>query len=713
MTAAISRPLDALLCPRSVAVLGASRRRGTIGGEIFHNLLACAFEGPVYPVNPRASVVQSVRAYAAITDIPEPVDLAVVAVPADQVRAAIEACANKGVRGLVVVSAGFAETGEAGRARQDELRALARAAGMRMVGPNCLGLLSTDPAISLNATFAPTWPPAGNVAFSSQSGALGLAILDLARDLGIGISEFVSVGNKADVSGNDLLEHWEHDPRTDVILLYLESFGNPRRFLEIARRVSRRKPIVAVKSGRTEAGARAASSHTGALAGTEVAVDALLGQAGVIRTDTIEELFDVAMLLAHQRPPRGNRVAILTNAGGPGIMASDACETHGLVVPPLAEATVRALRDLLPPTASLRNPVDMIASAPAATYERALQVVLGDPGVDAVLVLFVPPIVTEARAVAEAIRHAGAEAEKPIVACFMGSHGVPAGISSLREAGFASYAFPEAAAIALGRAARYGAWRARPEAVVPEPAGMDPALARRVLLEWGAETGAVPRPAGGWLDPIVVAQILGAYGLRTARATVARNEDEAAEAARALGFPVALKLRSTTITHKSEVGGVVLDLRTVEDVRAAFGALRRRLDQRGRLGEMQGVLVQEMVTGGVETIVGVTSTPGFGPLVGFGIGGVNVEIWRDVVFRMPPLGLQDAHDMLGQIRGRKLLEGFRGAPPADREALVDALLRVSRLALDLPQIEELDLNPLIARPPGEGAVILDARMRVR
>jgi acyl-CoA synthetase (NDP forming) len=657
----------------------------------------------VFPVNPNAPVVQSVRAWPSIEAVPDPVDMAVLCVPREQVLATVDACARKGVRGLVVISAGFAETGDEGRALQDQLLARVRAHGMRMVGPNCLGLLNTDPAVQLDATFAPEWPPAGNVAFSSQSGGLGLAILDQARSLGIGISEFVSVGNKADVSGNDLLEHWEHDERTRVVLLYLESFGNPRRFREIAQRVSRRKPIVAVKAGRTEAGARAASSHTGALAGSDVAVDALLGQAGVIRTDTIEELFHVGALLANQPPPRGNRIAILTNAGGPAIMASDACETHGLAVPQLTDATRSRLRSFLPPAASVCNPVDMIASASASAYERALGVLLADDGIDAVLVLFVHPLVTAGLDVAAAIGRACAGATKTVAACFLGPR-APASDTPAAAGSVPVYAFPEPAVIALARAARYGAWLRRPAVAAPV-LSVDTERARRALV-------AAAAAPGGWLPPAAVAEVLAAYGIPTATAVVAADEEGAIAAAQRVGYPVALKLVAPAIVHKTEVGGVALDLRSAAEVRTALLHMRDRLRALGRLGEMRGVSVQAMVEGGVETIVGVTTSGEFGPLIGFGIGGVHVEIFRDVVFRLPPIDTTDAREMLEQIRGARLLDGVRGAPPRDRGALVDVLLRTSRLAIDLPEIAELDLNPLMALPEGRGTVVVDARMRV-
>ena len=712
--------LDAIFRPRSVAVIGASRRPGSIGAAIFRNLLKQGFEGPVYPVNPQANVVQSVLAWPSVTDIPGEVDLAVIAVPSKQVLAAVEECGRKGVRGVVVITAGFKETGNDGHDRERAVRDCARRYNMRMVGPNCLGVLNTEAGVRLDATFAPAWPPAGNVAFSSQSGALGLAILETAGALGMGISHFVSVGNKADVSGNDLLEYWEKDPGTSTILLYLESFGNPRRFTQIARRVGRSKPIVAVKSGRTQAGARAASSHTGSLAGADNAVDALCRQSGVIRTDTIEEMFDVAMILANQPLPKGGRVGIVTNAGGPAIMASDACESHGLELATLAESTMEAMRGYLPPEASVKNPVDMIASATAESFEKTVRLMLNDPGVDTVLAIYVPPIVTTPIEVATAIVK-GAEAAtrdlaargetaKPILTCFMGAHGVPEGLRSLQKGHIPSYPFPESAAIALARTVRYARWRSEPEGHEVTFDDMDLGAARAVVAS-ARERGTPGENV--WLSPAEARALLEAAGLPLVPTLTAATAEAAAQAAESLGFPVAVKLASSTLTHKTEVGGVMLDLDSPEAVRQAFQSMEQRLAAQGLRDQMDGVTLQPMVSEGVESIVGMTNDPSFGPVLMFGLGGVYVELLRDVTFRVTPVTDRDVTDMVRSVRGSRLLQGWRGAPAADIPALEQAILRLSQLVNEVPEIAELDLNPIKVLPAGRGCMAVDARVAVR
>jgi acetate---CoA ligase (ADP-forming) len=700
---AAANALRGFLHPRSVAVIGASRQRGTVGGEVFHNLLASELAGPVYPVNPTAPVVQSVTAYPTVEAIPGPVDLAVVTVPAARVLEVAEQCGHKGVRGLVVISAGFGEVGPEGRERQAELLRLCRAHGMRLIGPNCIGIMNTNPAVRLNATFGPLVPPAGRVGFSSQSGALGLAAMDYAGALGLGISSFVSVGNKADISGNDLLNYWETDPETDLILLYLESFGNPRKFSRIARRVGRSKPIVAVKSGRSTAGARATSSHTGALlAASDLTVEALFRQSGVIRTDTLEGLFDVASLLANQPVPKGRRVGIVTNVGGPAILCADACEAEGLEVPLLAEATRARLGELLPAEAGLGNPVDMIASATADQYRRALSLVADDPNVDALVAIFLPPLATRAEDVAEALIEAAGEIgrTKPLLSVFMSSRGVP---DALRRPGvrIPSYAFPESAAIALAHAVRYGEWLARP--VEAPPTFPD---ARRD--EAAALVAEALRGGGGWLLPTEVADLLGCYGLPLVEQRQAATPEEAGRQADELGQPVALKGVAPNLIHKTDAGALRLGLDGADTVAAAAREMAARLTEAGHPPE--GFLVQRMAPSGVEMIVGITQDPQFGPVVVCGAGGVTAEVLRDVSARLSPLTARDAAEMVRELRTYPLLTGFRGAHPADVAALEDVVLRLSALAEDLPQVAELDCNPVSVLE--RGAAIVDARVRV-
>ncbi len=697
--------------PRSVAVIGASRDPTSIGYRILEALTVNRFQGPVYPINPKAAVIGSLRAYPDVRALPEPVDLAVIAVPRDAVLDVVDGCAEQRVKALVVITAGFAEVGVEGRALQQRLLEKVRGYGMRMVGPNCLGLLNTDPAVQLNASFSPVFPPPGGVAMASQSGALGLAILAAARRFHLGLSTFVSMGNKADVSGNDLLQYWEEDDRTRVILLYLESFGNPRRFARIARRVSRRKPIVAVKAGRTLAGRRAAGSHTAALAASDVAVDALFRQTGVMRADTLEDLFDLAAALDSQPLPAGRRVAIVTNAGGPGILCADTCEARGLLVPELGETTKARLAEFLPPAASRGNPVDMIASASPDDYRQTIETVLASEEVDALVVIYIPVDRAQMAALLHGIRAgvaAGRRAGgmgKPVLACLMVEEGMSSPLQ-LEHERIPTYAFPEAAARVLSRVTEYAEWRAQPMGMFLEYDDLQPQVAREICRK------ALDAHGAAWLATEDTRNVLRAMGLPIAPGGVARTADEAVELARSVGFPVAVKLASQQIIHKTEMGGVSLQLQDEAAVERAFEAIRNRLAQEGKREAMEGVLVQPMVSGGVEVMVGVTQDPLFGPLIAFGLGGVHVEILGDVRFRVTPLTDRDASEMVREIRGYRLLQGYRGHAPADVQALEEVLLRLSLLVEEVPEISELDLNPIFALPPGQGCRIVDARIRV-
>ena len=692
--------LDAILKPRTIAVIGASRTPNTIGHQIMANLLRYGFTGAVYPVNPKAAAVHSVPAAPSIRALGARIDLGVIVVPKEHVLEVAEECAEAKVAGLVVISAGFREVGGAGVERERRLVEIVRAAGMRMVGPNCMGVLNADPALSMNCTFAPTMPPFGHAAFVSQSGALGVNVLDYANEYGVGIAQFVSMGNKPDVSGNDLLLQWEHDPAVRAILMYVENFGNPRRFLEIASRITRRKPIIVVKSGRSRVGARAAASHTGALAASDTAVDALLAQAGVLRADSIEELFDMAMAFT-QPPPRSRRVAVLTNSGGPGILAADALERQGLEVAELKPETVERLAPLFPEEASVRNPLDMIASATPEGYRTALDALLADAAIDAAVAIFVPPLGRSQGSVAEAIAEvAHRHADKPVLGVLMGREGLPQGKAELHRAGIPAYIFPESAARGLAALRRHQEWVARP--VAPAPAlAVDQGRAARILA--AARTGGRRR-----LSELDALELLDAYGIPTAASRFAPDRDAAVRAANELGYPVVLKIVSPEVVHKSDVGGVRTGLAAAAEVGSACAEMVEGIRRRAPDARVHGFLVQRMVTGGRETIAGLTRDPAFGPLVMFGLGGVYVEALGDVVFRVAPLGLLDAQDMIAGIRGTAVLRGVRGAPPVDTAALADVLLRLGRLGCDFPAVEELDVNPLLAFR--DGAVAVDARV---
>jgi acetate---CoA ligase (ADP-forming) len=697
--------LDALLRPRSIAVVGASRTPNTIGYQILRNLLQHGYSGAVYPVNPTAHAVHSIRAYPTVSAIPETVDLAVIVVPKQHVVKVAEECGTAGVRALVVISAGFREVGGEGTERERRLMEVVRRHGMRLVGPNCMGVLNTAAGVSMNATFAPNMPPPGPVSFMSQSGAMGVTILDYAVEYGIGVSQFVSVGNKPDVSGNDLIQYWADDERTGVILMYLENFGNPRHFTKLARVITKKKPVITVKSGRSGAGARAASSHTGALAGADSATDALLAQCGVIRVDTVEELFDLAMAFSHQPIPRGNRVAIVTNAGGPGILIADACEAHGLRIVDLAPETKAHLAEHFPEEASLANPIDMIASATPQSYRVAVEAVLKDPNIDGVIATFVPPLGIRQEDVAEAIVSVAAQqTEKPVLAVLMGRDGLPQGLAELNAAGIPGYRFPESAARALAAMYRHRRWLERPAGEV---------RTFEADRDTVAEIIAHARAAGrAKLSETEVMRILQAYGIPVAPYAVARSVEEARQAARAAGYPVVLKLLTPELTHKSDVGGVVVGLGDEAAVTEAFERMLREVPARAGIdaADVDGVLVQRMVGGGKETIVGMHTDPGFGPVLMFGLGGIYVEALADVAFRVQPVTDIDAQEMVRSIRGIKLLQGVRGEAASDVGAVEDVIQRVSQLVGDHPQILELDINPWIALP--EGGIAVDGRIRV-
>ena len=689
--------IAAILRPGSVAVVGAGRHPGNVGHQVVQSLLAGDFSGTVYPVNPSARAVSGVPAFPALLSVPEPVDLAMVAVPAPAVPAVIDEAASMGVRAVTIITAGFGETGRSGAAVETEMLSTARRHGMRIVGPNCLGVINTDPGIRMSATFAPVDPLPGRLALVSQSGAVGVLLCEQTRAAGLGLSAFVSVGNKLDVSPNDLLCFFEDDDRTSVIALYLESLGNPRKFARIARRVGATKPIVALKAGRTSAGARGARSHTAAAATPEVTVAALLQSAGVIKVDRLEELLDVSAILLAAPLPAGRRVALVGNSGGPLILAADACEGGELTVPELPEATQRALAEVLVPEAATANPVDLTADGTAEMLKKALEVVVRDDAIDAVIVIVVEAPAISAAASRETVAQIARDAAKPVIICSVEPH--PAGTSGAVEV--AEVPSPERVASALGHVCRYAEWRQRPLFSTAEPEDPPdlPAINEIVAATLAASA------TGGWLELDQGARLLEACGVPVLPTRGAATAEEAAAAAEAVGFPVVLKARSGNIVHKTDVGGVALNLDSSEAVRAAYQTMESRLGP-----QMGGAVIQPMAAPGVEAIVGLASDPEFGPVVMVGLGGVMTDLLRDRAFAVPPLGPGVADAMVASLRAAPLLDGYRGAPKVDRQGLVTVLEQIAHVAEEVPELAELDLNPILVSPAG--ALVVDCKARL-
>lgn len=689
--------LDAIFKPQSVAVIGASRGKGSISWNLLDNMFRFGYTGKIFPVNPKVSVLHSVKCYPSVSAIPDQVDCAIIAVPRDLVAATIDECGKKGVKGLVVITAGFREVSNEGKNLELEILQQVRGHGMRMIGPNCMGIINAEPDIALDATFSPTPAMFGPIGFATQSGALGVAILNVASARGLGFTQFVSMGNKADVSSNDMLEYWEHDPHTRIVALYLESFGNPRKFTDLARRITREKPMIIVKSGRTAAGARAASSHTGALAGSDVAIDALLDQCGVTRCDTIEEMFDLAAGLTTQPIPNGDRVAIVTNAGGPGIMATDACVEYGLKIAEFTEETRAALRSFLPSTAAVNNPVDMIASATAENYAQAMSVVLADPNVDMAIVINVTPIlfnpIDVSRAIVPAIKNQG----KPVMSVFMATEDFYTQVREV-EGHPPIYRFPEPAARVLGDMVQIGKWRRRPAGTY-----------KTYTFDESAIEHVIKTCSGRFLAPSEVMALLTAIGVPMAQQGSSTDEYGVVAAANAIGYPVVLKATGPQIVHKSDVGGVAVGLRDENELRKAFTAMEKSLAKAKVSAE--SYLVQQMAAGGREVIIGAVQDPKFGPLVMFGLGGKYVEVLGDVRFRVAPVSSREAEEMMTTLRGAQMLEGFRGEPPCDKAFMIDMILRMSQLAANYPEIAEVEVNPFMVRE--KGGIAVDARVRIK
>lgn len=696
--------LDAIFRPRSVAVIGASTRKGSIGRETLHNILLAEFNGKVFPVNPKAQVIHSIKAYSTILDVPDAVDLAIIIIPKQFVKGVVKQCGEKGVKGIVVISAGFSEVGPEGKKREMEVLEVVHEYGMRMIGPNCFGVVNTDPEINLNATFGKTYPKYGRIGFITQSGAMGEAIMNHAKESGIGFSVVASIGNKADISSNDILAYLKDDPKTDIILMYLENFGNPRNFTRIAREVSRIKPIIAVKSGRTKLGAKAASSHTGALAGLDVGVDALFEQTGVMRVDTVEELFDVAAALSNQPVPKGNRVAVVTNAGGPGILVTDALINSGMEMPPLSPTTINKLKKFISAEASFSNPMDMVAGAGGKEFKLTLDAVKIDKRYDSIIPIFVPPVTINQLEVAKNIYESLKDTPKTVLACFMGAGEGSQGIKFLKEHNIPVYIFPEAIAKTLATISNYKKWLNKPKGKF-KTFKVNYEKAKKLIDD------AIKNGEEAIIGDQAI-EMLTAYGIPAAGYKYAFSPKEAVSIANKNGYPVVMKINTPPILHKTEFGGVIVDLRSAKEVKDAFNELKKRVGKLEK-DEKFSVAMQQMISGGIETVMGMTIDPSFGPLIMFGLGGIYVEVMKDVSFRVNPLTDEGAKDIIRSIRSYPLLTGFRGAPEVDLTILEETLLRLSQLVKDFDCFSSIDINPFIASPDREKCKAVDARFLVK
>jgi acetyl coenzyme A synthetase (ADP forming)-like protein len=692
--------LETFFNPQSVAVVGASRDPEKLGYSVLANLKEGGYPGHLYPVNPKADEILGLKAYPSVLDIPDPVDLAVIVIPYRFVPAALEQCGQKEIPAVVVISAGFREAGREGLEREMELIETARKYNVRLIGPNCLGVIDTG--TPLNATFAAGMPPGGPMAFMSQSGALGTAVLDMAMAGRIGFSKFASLGNKADVSEIDLLEAWGDDPDSRVILIYVEGLPDGQKFIQVAREVTRHRPVVAIKSGVTASGSRAVSSHTGSLAGSEAAYKAAFRQAGVIRASSMEALFDYARAFAYQPLLKGDRIGIVTNAGGPGILATDALEHAGMRIARLSPETTEALTDYLPGAASVANPVDVLGDALGDRYERAIRLVLDDPNVDGLIVIVTPQAMTEIEQTAHAVGRMAQGADKPVLGCFMGEARIEAGVDVLWQYGVPNYPFPERAAAALAAMRDYRRERERPIFELEACEVCRPPV--RELFDRVRSEGRVS------IGDLEAWTVLDAYGFTIPKSRLAKTPEEAVEIAEEIGYPVVIKVASPDILHKTDVGGVRVNLGSADDVRDAFDLIMYRAGRYMPDARIWGCQVQQMVPGGREVLLGMSRDPQFGPLVAFGLGGIYVEALKDVAFRVAPFSRQEADEMIREIRSYRLLEGVRGEPPADHEAMVDALLRISQLVTDFPEIVELDINPLMVFEEGRGAMAIDMRL---
>ncbi len=695
-----TKNLEAFICPDGVAVIGASRDPEKLGHGILSNILASGYKGNVYPVNPKTDEVLGLPSYPSVKDIPGKLDLAVIVIPERFVPDALRECGEKGLKAVIVITAGFGETGVEGFHREQEITAIASEYGLRVIGPNCLGVIDTF--CPINASFAASMPDQGNIAFMSQSGALCTAVLDLAVAKGIGFSRFVSLGNKADVDEAALLLKWKDDEHTAVVLAYIEGLPDGREFIDVARQVSARKPVVALKSGTTEAGSKAVSSHTGSLAGSEHAYEAAFQKAGVLRAESLQDIFDWGLAFAYQPLLEGPYIAIVTNAGGPGILATDGLERAGLHLVQLETGTVQVLRDGLPGAANVYNPIDVLGDAGADRYALALKAALEDPNVNGVIVILTPQVMTEITETAELVSDLASQYDKPIIGCFMGEAKIRAGADILNRNRVPNFISPDRAVSALQAMWHYRQYLNQPQ-TEPDEFDVNRDEVRRILDEVRADGRLT-------LGEVEARGVIAAYGIPLPQSTLARTSEEAIEIAEAIGFPVALKVASPDILHKSDVGGIKLDLRDADDVRDAFDLIMYRCLKHMPDAEIWGTLVQEMINPGKEVIVGMSHDPQFGPLILFGLGGIYVEVLKDVAFRLAPVTESEAGAMINEIRAAPLLRGVRGEKRSDVKAITEIIQRVSQLVMEFPEIVELDINPLVVH--NQGAIALDARLSI-
>ena len=701
----IMNVLDKIMKPKSIAVVGASTKEHTIGSDIMKRLQEYKFNGNIYPVNPKGGVIEGLQAYTSVLEIPGEVDLAIIVVNAKFVLSTIDQCHEKGIKGLCIITAGFKETGKEGAEAEKQLLAKVREYGMRCVGPNCLGVVNTHPDVRMDGCFAESLPERGNIGFVSQSGALGGGILNILKDLNLGFAQFISIGNQADVNAETALEYWEDEKDVEQILLYMESIQNPANFRKLASRISKKKPILALKAGRSAAGASAASSHTGSLAGADKAANALLNQSGVIREYSLQDLFATAKVFANCPIPKGDRVAIITNSGGPGIMATDAICEHGMQIAKISDETKEKLRSFLPSAASVKNPIDMIASAPIEHYKQTLETVIADENVDMIITIYLPFLGLKDIDVAKALMEIKAEhPEKPVIGVFMTKSEFFSALSDMKV-NMPFFMYAEEAADGLNRLNQQRLWMERPEGKIPT-FDVDYKRAQEIIAK-SVNEGRAQLTTRESID------VLDAYGIRVCKSGFAKSEDEAVSIADSIGYPVVMKMTSKTTSHKTDVGGVRVNIQSAEQLRAEYQDLIAKLTEKGLLEGLEGVIIQEMVKGNREMVCGIATDPQYGPMMMFGLGGVFIEVMKDVTFRIAPLTDVDAKEMIKSVKAYKLLEGARGTKPAQMEQIEETLLRLSQLVHDFKFIDELDINPLlISEKTGEG-IAVDGRIKVR